>query len=114
MEAVERVTARPCHPSRFKLEEGLVCRDLACLRGPCHALELLEGLPAEPTELVVVPHIHERPAGARVLQIRIVQVCTIDGSVVVDGGGDMKVANLFPGLVADEVAYAAIVHALRP
>ncbi len=112
MEAIQRVTTRPCHASWLKLEESLVRRHLAGLRRTRHSFELLQRLPTQPTELVIVPHAYERPARTRVLQVRIVQVRAIDSAVVIHGCRDVKVANLLPRLVANEVAYPAIVHAL--
>jgi hypothetical protein len=51
---------------------------------------------------------------ARILQIRIVQVGTIDRAVVVDRGRNVEVVVLLAVGITHELADAAIVHALRP
>ena len=58
---------------------------------------------------MVVPHADERPAGARVLQVGIVQVATIDGTVIGDRGRDVKVTDLLAMFVADDVANLPVV-----
>ena len=70
-------------------------------------------LPAEPPKLVVVPHGDERPASPRILQIRIVQIRPVNGTIVVHGGGNVKVGDLLAVRVADNIQNAAVVHALR-
>src|SRR6185312_13810528 len=96
------------YPGRLVLEPGLHGGDLASLPRPGGAVENLKRLPATPGELVVVPHRHERPAGTRVLQIRIVQVGAIDRAIVIDRGGDMKVLDFLAVLVAHDVPQLAV------
>ena len=73
-------TVRPRHPGRLIFKQRLIRSHFPRLRGARIALELLEGLPAEPAEFVVVPHIDERPSGPRVLQVGIVQASFIYGA----------------------------------
>lgn len=76
--------------------------------------KLLQALPADPAELMVVPHAHKRPTRARVLQIGIVQIVAVDSTIVSDVCRNMKIANLFTVFVANDVAQATVVYALRP
>jgi len=78
------------------------------------AVEYLQTLPAEPAELVVVPHGHERKVRACILQIGIGEIRAIDGAIVVDRRRNMEVGMFFTVLVAYELTDAAIVIALRP
>ena len=84
----------------------------AGLGGPGRAVEDLQRLPPLPGEFVVVPHRDERPAGARVLQIRVVQIGAVDRPVIVDGRRDMEVLDLLTVRIPDDVAQASVVHAL--
>jgi hypothetical protein len=69
--------------------------------------------PAQPAVFVVVPHVDKRPARTCVLKVRIVQVSTIDGGIVVDCGWDVDVSYLFSVLAANDVAQTTVVHSLR-
>ncbi len=64
---------------------------------------------ALPAELVVIPHRHEGPARPSVLQIRVVKVGFIHGTIIVQRRGDVKVVNFLTVWIPDDVADAAIV-----
>src|SRR5882724_1737103 len=103
IELTERRPARLEQSCRLIFEEGLIGGYFARLRRARDPLELLQGLPAQPAEFVVVPHADERKIGASVLQIRIAQVPAIDRAIVVKHCGNVKVAVLFAMLVANDV-----------
>src|SRR5580704_4293284 len=63
---------------------------------------------------MVVPHVDEGPASPRILQIGVVKVGPICNPIVVDCRGNVKVPDLLPVRVADEVTKAPIVHTLWP
>jgi hypothetical protein len=113
LEALERRPAGFDDPRRHVLEPRLVGGDLASLRGTGLAAELLKALPTEPAELVVVPHCDERPAGPRVLDVGILQIRPIDRSIIRNRRRHVVVRNLLGVRIANNVAEAAIVHALR-
>src|SRR5665213_1789210 len=73
------------------------------------AVELLQSLPAEPAELVIVPHVDEGEPGARVLHVGIVQVAAVDGAVVLDRGRDVEVGDPLAMGITGDVADAAVV-----
>src|SRR5580704_153795 len=111
-ELIERLAAWFQQPSRLIFKECLIGGHLSRLRGPGHAFKFLQTLPAQPAEFMVVPHADKGPAGAGVLQVRVMQVRAVDGAVVADVGRDMKVADFFAVLVADDIPNAPVVHAL--
>ena len=113
VEAFERGGVRTRHACWLKFKERLIGGHFARLRRPRLTVELLQRLPAQPTELVVVPHVDEGPACACVLQVRVVQVGAVNGAVIVERGGDVQVADLFAVGIAHDVAQAPVVHALR-
>ena len=87
--------ARRLHPRRNIFEPGLVGGDLDGLPGLRRlAAGLDDALPALPGEFVIVPDADERPAGARVLQVGIVQIALVDGAIAVDRQRDVEVADL--------------------
>ena len=43
---------------------------------------------------MIVPDRHERPAGPRILQVRIGEIAAIDGAIAVDGQRIMELADL--------------------
>lgn len=104
IEVRERCAGGPCHAGGTVFKECLVCGDLARLRRPVLTFEFLKSLPAEPAVFVVIPHIDKRPACARILEVRIVQIRSIDSSIVIDGGRDVEVPDLFPVLIANNIA----------
>src|SRR5215472_4064747 len=114
IELVERRSAWFIQPCWLIFEKCLVRSNFSRLRGAIHSGKSLQTLPTHPTELMVVPHADKRPARAGILQIRVVQIVTVDRSVVPDIGWNMKVADPFPVFVADDVAKSSIVHPLRP
>ena len=79
-----QLRARRQHARRLEFEPGLVARDLERLPGhpTVGAGEFLDRLPAVPGDFVVVPDAHERPACARILQVRILQVGLVGDAVV--------------------------------
>ena len=113
IETIERRAAWFVDACGLIFEERLIGRDFASLRGKVPAAESLQGLPAHPTELVVVPHVDEGPTGARVLKIGITEICAVSRAIVVHCGRNVEVADLFAVRVADDVADATVVHALR-
>ena len=88
-------------------------RDLAGLRWDVAFAEILQRLPALPGELVIVPHGDERQISARVLNVGIVQIGFVDGAVTGNGCRDVEVFVLLAIFVAHDVAYFAVIHALR-
>ena len=101
IEAIKRRSTGLRDPRRLIFEESLIGSDFAGLRGQVLASKSLQGLPTQPAEFVVVPHVHEGPTGASVLKIGIVQICAIDGAIIVDRRRDVKVADLFAVRIAD-------------
>src|SRR5215472_866169 len=93
-------------------EESLIGSYLASLPGVIDSAEILQALPPDPTKFVIVPHADERPTRPRILQIGIVKVVSIDGAIIADVGGNVKIGNLFAVLVADDVAQTPVVHSL--
>ena len=63
---------------------------------------------------MVVPHVGEGPAGARILKIGIVQIRAINRAIVVDRRRNVEIVDLFAVRIADNIAEPPIVHALRP
>src|SRR5579864_7008906 len=113
IEAIQRRPARFADPRRLILEERLISRHFPSLPRQRFSFKSLQRLPAQPTELVVIPHVYEGPACARVLKIRITKIRTINGAIVFHCCWDMKVANLFAVRVADDISQAAVIHTLR-
>ena len=113
IELLQRTCAGTLQPRRLKLKECLIGRDLAGLPGLGYFI-LLQRLPAAPTELVVIPHVDEWPAGPRILNIRIVQVSPIDCTIIIQSRRNVTVVDLFAIRIANHVAEAPIVHSLRP
>src|SRR5262249_48164602 len=72
-------------------------------------VEHLHGLPSLPTELMVIPHRDEGPAGTRVLQVGIMQVGAIHGAVVIERDRDVEVVNLLSLRIANDVPRLAVV-----
>ena len=98
------------HAGRLILEPRLIRRDLHGLRGTELRLEALERLEAHPRELVVVPDRHEGPPRTRVLDVRVVEIGAIEGSLVVERRRNVeRVRDLLAVLVADDVAKTAVV-----
>ena len=62
---------------------------------------------------MVIPHIHERPAGTGVLQVRVEEIRAVERSVFVDRGGHVQVADLLSTRVPDQVSQPPVVHPLR-
>ncbi len=102
-----------CRFARVDIQRSLVGGHLSPLGRTIHSFESLQSLPSDPAEFVFVPHAHKRPACARVLQIRVVQIVAINGTVVPNISWNMKIANLLAVLVADDIAQTTVVHCLR-
>src|SRR3569833_341149 len=113
IESLQESHALPSYAGRLVFEPGLDGSDLAGLCRARRAFEVLHGLPAQPGKFVIVPHVDERPAGTRVLQIGVVQICAIHGAVVIECGWNVEVGDLLAVLVAHDVAQPAVVHPLR-
>jgi hypothetical protein len=113
IEAFQAAAAGSHDARRLVFEPRLVGGHLPRLRRPRAAAELLQPLPAQSAVFMVVPHRHERPPRPGVLNIRIVQVGAIDRPVIFDGRRNMEVLDPFAVRVSDDVAEAAVVHALR-
>jgi hypothetical protein len=97
----------------LELKECLVGGDLARLRRAGLSFKYLQRLPAQPAEFVIVPHVHKGPAGTRVLNIGVAEICSVDCTVIFERPGNVKVADSFAARIADDVAQAAVVHPLR-
>src|SRR5262249_47190662 len=97
------------HSCWLVFEPGLTRRNLSRL-SRANPIKVLLTLPALPRELVVVPHTNKRPAGARILQVRVEQIAAIQRAVVFDRSRYVKVADLFAVGVADDVSKPASVH----
>src|SRR6202041_2447989 len=113
---IEAIKGRPTwfrDPCRLVFEERLVGRNFAGLSRQIFSFKSLQGLPAKPTKLVVVPHVDERPAGSGVLQVRIAQIRTINCAIVFHSRRNVKVPDLLAVRIADDVPQAAVVDALR-
>ncbi len=113
VEAFERGGVRTHHARRLKFEECLIGGHFARLCGPRLTEELLQRLPAQPTELAVVPHVDEGPACARVLQVCVVQIGAVNGAIIDERRGDVQVVDLFAAGITHDVAQTPVVHALR-
>ena len=112
-EPLQRIPIRPRHSRRLIFEECLVGCHLSRLRRARFSLKFLQRLPSQPAEFVVVPHVDEWPAGAPILQVRIVQVGAINGAVPVKCSGNVKVTNFFRVRIAHNVSQSAVIHSLR-
>src|SRR5262249_20228976 len=84
IECPQRGPARFGQSRRLIFKKGLISRNFARLRGTIIAAESLQCLPALPTIFMVVPHADKRPAGASVLQIWIMKVVAVNGTIVSD------------------------------
>src|SRR5882757_4010273 len=104
-EGGQRRAAGLDQPRRLILKERLIGCHFSRLRGYVFAPKILETLPAQPTVFVVVPHGHKRKMCTRVLQLRVVQICLIDGTIIVHRGGDVKVLYFFAVRITDYVPY---------
>jgi hypothetical protein len=110
LEAVEGLIRAGPDAGRLEFEPGLVGHDLSRLCGTRNAVEALERLPPHPGELVVVPHDDERPSGASVLDVRVVQVGAIERTVVGERGRHVKTGgHRFAVGVAHQIAQPPIV-----
>src|SRR5579864_741978 len=103
----------PRHPRRLVFKERLVGSDFSCLSRTRLSLKFLQRLPAEPAEFVVVPHIDEGPSSARILDVGVMQVPSINRAIVFERCGDVKVADLFAVRITIDLAYFPVVHPLR-
>jgi hypothetical protein len=113
LELVERSPAGLAHARGLIFKECLVGRNFSCLCRSSGTAKFLQPLPPLPTELVVVPHIDEWPARARILQIRVLQIRAINGTIVLDICGDVKILNLLAVRVSHQISHPPVVHALR-
>ena len=84
IELLERGSAHLPASRRQIFPPGLICGDLDALTWPGRTAGLLDALPALPREFVIVPHGHERPSCAGVLQIGLGKVTFVDGAIAVD------------------------------
>ena len=92
VEAIEPCVARLHDARRLVFVPRLVGRDLQRLRRPRLAVEHLLALVALPREFVIVPHGHERPARARVLQIGVGEIAAVGRAIVVERRRQVEVA----------------------
>ncbi len=93
------------HARRLVLVPGLAGRDLQLLPRTRRIVEqLLRALVALPRELVIVPHGHEGPTRARILQVGIGEHTPIGGPIIVEIGREVEVVQLLAVRVADDVA----------
>src|SRR5262245_32837429 len=90
IESVQRRASRVDNARRLKLEPRLERGHFPRLRRSVPAVEALQRLPAEHRKLMVVPHTHEGPTCARILNVVVVQVGAVDGAIVLDGRWDVK------------------------
>src|SRR5215469_159693 len=67
IELRQRRSARFEQSCRLVFEESLIGSYLASLPGVIHSAEVLQALPPDPTELVIVPHADKRPTRPRIL-----------------------------------------------
>src|SRR5262252_2177239 len=104
-EGGQRRAAGLDHPRWLILKERLHGCHFSRLGRKSFRSKLLETLPSLPAELVVVPHGHKRKMCTRVLQLGVVQICLIDGAIILHRGGDMKVRYFFAVRITDYVPY---------
>src|SRR5260370_11396548 len=109
----KRRAARLVDSRWLVLEKRLIGGYFSRLGGPIHSSKSLQALPADPAKLMVVPHAHERPTCSRILQVRIVQIIPVDGTVIPNVGRNVNVIHLLAVFVADNVAQTTAIHALR-
>src|SRR6185437_15118012 len=102
-EGGQRRAAGLDHPRRLILKERLHGCHSSRLGRKSFRAKLLETLPSLPAELVIVPHGHKRKMCTRVLQLRVVQIGLIDGTIIVHRGGDVKVLYFFAARITDYV-----------
>src|SRR5580704_14087945 len=89
IELIERWSTRFVQPRRLVFEKCLIRSHPPRLRRTIHTSKLLQALPANPAEFMVVPHGHKRPTGARILQVRIVEITAVDGAIVAEDRGNV-------------------------
>ena len=104
IETLQGRTTRLRHACRLVFKKRLIGGNFACLRGPRLPFEFLQGLPAEPAEFVIVPHIDERPTRACVLEIRVAEISAINGAIVLESRRNVKVADFLAVRVAHDIA----------
>src|SRR6266853_686326 len=104
---------RPSHSCGLVFKECFESGYFSHLSRLRFALELLERLPAQPAELVVVPHVHKGPARTRILDILVLQVRSVSGAISLDCGWKVEVPNLFAIRITNEVSQPAVIHPLR-
>src|ERR1700680_215521 len=104
---------RPSHSCGLVFKEGFESGYLSHLSRLRFALELLERLPAEPAELVVVPHVHKGPPRPRILKILVMQVRPVSSAISLDCRWYVEVSNLFAIRIPNEVSQPAVIHPLR-
>src|SRR6516225_3801344 len=112
IKAIERRATGLVQPCRLIFEKCLIGRHLTCLRRTSDPSKLLQALPPNPAEFMVVPHADKRPTCARILQIGIMQIIAVDGAVVSHVGRDMEIIYFLSMWVANDVSQSAVVHAL--
>src|SRR5262252_8079076 len=61
---------------------------------------------------MIVPHANKRPARAGVLEVRIMEIAAVYGTVVALIGWDVEVRNLFPVCITDDVPQTPVIHSL--
>src|SRR6185437_14276074 len=104
-EGGQRRAAALDHPRRLILKKRLHGCHFSRLGRKSFRSKLLETLPSLPAELVVVPHGHKRKMCTRVLQLRVVQICLVDGTIILHRVGDVKVRYFFAVRITDYVPY---------
>src|SRR5262249_54744022 len=92
-------------PCRLILKECLVRGHFSSLGRDIPVPKVLETLPPQPAEFVVVPHGDKRKMCTRILYFGVVQICLIDRTVIVHRGRDMKIFVLFTARITDQVSY---------
>src|ERR1051326_1562285 len=95
------------HPRRLRLKERLHGGHFSRLGRKSFRSKLLETLPSLPAEFVVVPHGHKRKMCTSILQLRVVQIRSIDGTIILHRGGDVKVGYFFAVRITYYVSYLA-------
>src|SRR5262249_44625734 len=94
-------------------EPRLIGGDLYALTRLLERAGLHDALPALPGKFVIVPDGNERPARAGILEVGVVEIAPVDGTITVDRQRNVEIADLVSVGDARDLVDGAVVAGLH-